>query len=152
MDADNHTIRIDDSHGNTDAPPRSSDDRTVVMERDAVVKTSGSGSGSGNGVGERRWQEVVAEASKPPPAAPWYETLLQNRIAVSIGAGIIALVMLALFKPPIVQKTPDNALEDAQLSVKYLLVWSIIIAVMTYIAPFAWKAMESAIASTVSAS
>jgi hypothetical protein len=123
---------------------------------DRPERTEGGGGGGGGGdrgaTEGRRWQEAVAESAKPPPTIPWWETLLQNRVAVSVGAGILALVVLALLKPPIVQKTPESALEDAQLSIKYLLIWAVLVAVLTYVAPFAWQALEGAIASTAQGS
>jgi hypothetical protein len=107
----------------------------------------GSNSASSGG-GDRRWQDAVAESSKAPPTAPWWETILQNRAAVSCLAGLVALVILAAFKPPIVQKTADKAGEDAQLSIRALLVWAFLVAVATYVAPFAWQAIEGALASS----
>lgn len=91
----------------------------------------------------RDWQKRLAARTAPPPTEPWWQDLLKSRAAVAVGAAVAALLILAIARPPLVQKTSDTAFESATLSVLRLLVWSALVGGAVYAAPYAWAALQN---------
>lgn len=93
-------------------------------------------------IATRNWQTRLAARTSPAPQTPWWQELLQNRAVVAVGAFVLSLLLLAVIKPPIVQKTSDTAFEPATLSIPRALVWSAIVGGIVYAAPYAWQALQ----------
>lgn len=90
----------------------------------------------------RTWQKDLVARTASPSVAPWWEELLRSRAVVAVGAFVLALLLLAVVNPPIVQKTSDNAFETATLSLPKLVLWSAAVGVIVYVAPYAWSALQ----------
>lgn len=84
----------------------------------------------------REWQKSLHACMQSAPTTPWYQSVCGNRAAVALGAGVLALLLLALLAPPIVQQTSANAFENATLSLPRLLIWSALAGGLVFALPF----------------